>query len=165
MHGWLAIIFAIGSLLLGGCASVVLVPAGMSALEAGTMGLGALQAGTAAYSRRKLVSNEAATLEHAASASETALDVLGFRLDRTVERQNATYIRGREVNDTAVEVRLIRRTPKVTEVSIQVGLWGDQTMSLLILNAIKMELNHSPPEGPPSGTGTPREDTADPPGP
>lgn len=150
----------LAALMGSGCAAPVLIPAGMSALEAGTMGLGALQAGTAAYSRRKLVSTEAASLEDTAAACERAMESLAFRLEKTAEQDNSTYIRGREVSDRAVQVRLTRRTPRVTEISIQVGLLGDQTMSLLVLNAIKLEINQAGSTAPASGTETPREGTA-----
>lgn len=156
---------ALASLLAQGCAAPVLIPAGMSALEAGSLGLGALQTGHAAYTRRKLVSSEAATLDATAAACERAMENLGFRLDRTTEKDGARYIRGREVTERDVQVRLTRRTPKVTEVSIQVGFWGDQTMSLLILNAVKLEIAEPGSTATASGTETPREGTADPQGP
>lgn len=137
----------------GGCAGALLVPAGMSALEAGSMGFGALQNGSAVWSRRAMVSHEPCTLEDAITAAHSAMEKLAFLRGVTVVEGREARASYRDMKDTEVVITMESRTPRVTRVAIRIGFWGNQTMSLLLLNAIKIELaadETDPGEGPPA---------------
>jgi hypothetical protein len=148
----LALVAVFLCLVQGGCAGALLIPSGMSALEASTMGVKALESGSAVWSKRTLASDEAATFEDTLSAVDRALNRLAFTRDRTIVRDAEAKFYCSE-RDKGIEVRLRERTPRVTKVKIRVGLWGDQSLSLLMLNAIKLELSrdaHDPGEGAPA---------------
>ena len=145
----IALAVLIVGLLQGGCAGALLIPSGMSAIEASTMGVKALESGSAVWTRRTLASDEAATFEDTLSAIDRALNRLAFERGRTLVEDGEAKIYCND-RDKGIVVRVRQRTPRVTKVKIRVGLWGDQSLSLLMLNAIKLELSrdeHDPGEG------------------
>ncbi|MCC6661175.1 MAG: DUF3568 family protein [Phycisphaerales bacterium] len=155
----LAGLFMLLPVLCGGCAGPLLLPAGMSALEASTMGLNALEGGSAVWSRRTLASDEAAAFADAITAADRAINRLEFTRGQTLIEDGTAEFNVRD-RDKDITIRLTSRTPRVTKIKIRVGLFGDQSLSLLILNAIKLELSRvaqdrggPPGESPGAATG------------
>jgi hypothetical protein len=122
--------------LLAGCAGPVVISPAMMTVA----GINALQAGTAEYIRGRLESAEVAPLAAAYEACLDALKELGFTVNKSVLRENDAYIDAREVDGRVVEVRLSRRTPRLTKVKIRIGPFGDRAVSTTVLAAVQAHL-------------------------
>ncbi|MCK5707322.1 MAG: DUF3568 family protein [Candidatus Aureabacteria bacterium] len=108
---------------------------GCAALLAGSAG-----AGTVAYIRGELQANAEADLEKAVSASNKAITNLQFIKVSEQTDKLASKIICRNAQDKKITITLKKITDNSTEVSIRVGMFGDQTLSLTLLDEINKEL-------------------------
>ncbi|MFN0134039.1 MAG: DUF3568 family protein [Phycisphaerales bacterium] len=109
---------------IGGCATPVIIA---------TAGMSALQAGTAAYIDGRLQAAHVVSLGDAYAAASAALVDLKFNILSSKVREGSALIAAAEDDGRGIEVSLSRRTARVTKVSIRVGLFGDQSVSRLLL--------------------------------
>ncbi len=84
-----------------------------------------------------LRSRERVSLNRAYIAAKGALSALGYV--KTVDDKTAVAARlvARDKHDTKISVRLDWETPRITEVAIRVGLFGDESTSWLILKEMR----------------------------
>jgi hypothetical protein len=118
-------ILAISVLLSGGCA-VVLVGAGA--------------AGTAAYVRGDLQAVLEADINRAFAASEKAIQNLELRVEEKQKDQFFAKIEARNAVDKKVTVKIKSTSDTTCEISIRIGVWGDQAQSVRIYEKIRTYL-------------------------
>lgn len=119
-------LLVLSSLLVGGCAAVVL---GGAAAGAG--------AGTVAYIKGELQATEGVSLDRAWSAARGAVQEMKF----VVTNEERDAVRGKinalGVDNRKIQIKLERRSESVTQVNIRVGVFGDETVSRLILERMR----------------------------
>ena len=126
---WLALLFvAVASLASSGCA-LLLVGTGA-----------AIGAGTVAYLGGELQATEDAPLDKARQAAEAALSDMKLPITKTVTEAGATTLVARGADDTRIEIKLTVVSPTVTRVGIRIGAFGDEALSLHILEKIEKRL-------------------------
>ena len=126
------LLLAVGLLLAAGAA----VQSGCFAVVVGA----AAGAGTVAYVRSDLVVTLDQNFAPVAQAADRAVDQLHFvRLSHAQDALTALWV-ARLADDRKVEIRLTATSARVTEVRIRVGLFGDQAVSMIILNTLKSDL-------------------------
>lgn len=121
-------------------------------------GLGALQTGTTAFIRGDLEHAAAYPLDIAFQATKDGLRDLQFPIVSERHGKTSADIVVRETEGRAIKVHLEMKSPTVTQFSIRVGVWGDQSMSQLVQQAIveRIPKDFKPPEpepGPPEPAG------------
>ncbi len=101
---------------------------------------GAAAAGTVVYVRGELKAALPNSYDAVVNATNQAIDSLRFR--KTEEEGDAlkTEIEARTGTDKSVEIEVIRVSDSLTNVHIRVGVFGDEAMSLTILEKIKESL-------------------------
>ena len=97
-------------------------------------------AGAVAYIRGDLESTLSANLDRSGRAVAAAIDQLKFA--RISERKDAMLVVSvaRNAADKRIEVRLESVGEQLTKIKIRVGLFGDETLSLAILEKVKANL-------------------------
>lgn len=107
-----------------------------------TAGLGALQTGTEAFIRGELESTVAHPMREVFEATQLALLELEFPVRHAdLGDLNASVVSA-EAQGRRVVVSLESKSPLVTKLNIRVGVFGDQTVSRLIMSAIQVKLDH-----------------------
>ena len=101
---------------------------------------GAAAAGTVAYVRGELQASLANPYRDVITATGKALEKLQFR--KISEKGDAlkTVIVARTGSDKKIEITVKRVTDSVTKVEIRVGVFGDEALSMTILDNIKQAL-------------------------
>ncbi len=101
---------------------------------------GAAAAGTVVYVRGDLKATLPNSYDTVVKAANQAIDSLRFR--KTEEEGDAlkTEIEARTGTDTGVDIDIVRVSDSLTEVHIRVGVFGDEAMSLTILEKMKESL-------------------------
>lgn len=106
-----------------------------------TAGLTAVQAGTSAYIRGVLEAAERGSLDELWQATTRMLDTLRFRVIQADRYPQSCYFACKTDNGLTITVRLEQFSTEVTHVEIRVGFFGDQSLSLLILESIRAEMS------------------------
>jgi L-fucose isomerase-like protein len=115
---------------------LLLINSGCAAVLVGS-GAGA---GTVAYVMGELKSTEEASLNKARQATQKALEDLEFVITSEKKEPYSAEFVAYETNDTKIVVKLKRLTGKFTEISIRVGLFGDESLSQLFLERVRKNL-------------------------
>lgn len=97
-------------------------------------------AGVVAYIRGDLQSNLDATLDESLSATNQAIETLRFGKVSQVDDALSGTIVCRTAQDQKITIALSRVTDSVTAIAIRVGAFGDEEVSLTMLNEIKEAL-------------------------
>jgi hypothetical protein len=115
--------------------AITLTTAGCLAVAAGA-GAGA----AVAYARGRLETTVPAGYEQTVTATSRAIEQLGF--SKISERKDSLIdlITVRNAADKKIEIRLENLARELTRVRIQVGVFGDEPLSLAILDKIKANL-------------------------
>jgi hypothetical protein len=101
---------------------------------------GAAGAGTVAYLRGELSSTLDAPYENAVRASNRGLQALEFaKISENKDALTAILI-SRTADDKKVEVKVTKVTESTSRVQIRVGIFGDEALSLTVLERIKEHL-------------------------
>jgi hypothetical protein len=87
-----------------------------------------------------LVSYESASLEHAWTAAQDAIKQLEFTVKSTAKDALDARLEAKQADGTDVSIKLSKASESVTEVSVRVGILGDQERSRLIMDKIKANL-------------------------
>ncbi len=117
--------------LLPGCAAPVVVV---------TAGVSALQVGTAAFINGEIEAAFAKPMPEMFVASEGALNDLKFPIRRSKLDEYNAYVYSNETQRRRIEIDLEKKSDTVTKINIRVGFFGDQAMSRLILATIQARL-------------------------
>ena len=97
-------------------------------------------AGAVAYIRGELKSTESASMKQALEASEAALTELGLAITVREKSDLISKFTARGAADKKVEVNLKKLSDALTEISIRVGAFGEETLSRLIMDKIHSKL-------------------------
>jgi hypothetical protein len=132
----------------GGCAAPIVATAGLSVA----------QFGASSYLNGKLDAARRVPIEAAFKATRDAMTPMAFEI--TEERgpsddNDLAYLATKERDGTAITVRLTRVSNAVCKIEIRVGVFGDQTLSRLILANIDQQLRSA-------GYATPDDEPAQP---
>lgn len=106
-------------------------------------GVSALQVGTAAFINGELEAAFARPLPEMFTASQEALDDLKFPLVTSRLGEFNAYVYSKEVQRRRIEITLAKKSDMVTKINIRVGVFGDQSISRLILETIQSRLGPS----------------------
>jgi hypothetical protein len=120
-----AFLFAAAALVTGGCVAAVVV-------------VGA--AGTVAYVKGDLEAIVAKDLTAVYNACLKALPQLQITPTKTEKDVISAKIVGRGTDDEKITIKLRRTAADSTRLSIRVGFFGDETLSMLIYDRIKQNL-------------------------
>jgi hypothetical protein len=120
------------SLALAGCAAPIIVA---------TAGLSVAQYGASSYINGRLDAARRVPIEDAFKATTAAMAPLGFEpTDVREPGEDTAYVATREHDGTAITVRLTRISPAVCKIEIRIGVFGDQSLSRLIMANIDEQL-------------------------
>ncbi len=123
--GVFALVVLLGTILSTGCTALL---------------VGGAAAGTVAYVGGELNKTEKGTIEDLADATEAAFKDLEYiQISKNVDKASGELI-ARTSNDDKVTVKLTYKTEDTTEVGIRVGTFGDQDISMKILDEIEKNL-------------------------
>lgn len=122
---WVALVLGIAAAGLTGCVAVV---------AAGAAGTGV------AWYRGRLEANLDQNLDAVFAASQKALKQLEFANISNKKSSVDAQLVSRTALDKKVEVTLEKATDRSTKVIISVGVFGDETLSMSILDKIKAAL-------------------------
>jgi len=130
-----------------------------------TAGFSAAQAGVSEFSKGRLRTAWNAPIDVMLNAVRDALDTLGFEAEVLSTTGDEWHVSTEQLDGTDIEIYLTTITPRVTLISIRVGLLGDQPLAKLIADRIDAQVKAweeagSPtpvvvPEAEPQGTPTP----------
>lgn len=105
-----------------------------------TAGLSAAQAGVSEFYKGRLKTAWDVELATMFQVVHSALHRLGYKIEGERATGNEWFIGSRELDGTGIEIYLRRSSPKVTMVSIRVGMFGDQPLSRLISDTFARQL-------------------------
>lgn len=97
---------------------------------------GGAGAGTVAYLKGELKSVVEASLEKTYQASREALEDLEFPVTSGQKDAFSAELTARGGNDKKIEINLKKISEKITEIKIRIGIFGDESLSQLILERI-----------------------------
>ena len=123
---WLPL--GLGLLLQTGCAGL-LIAGGAAA------GIGGY-----AYVKGELKSTESASLDQVWTATLGAMDELKYAVTTQEKDAVSAHLVARTAQDKRIDVHLKAISDDSTEIRIRVGTFGDEALSLLILDKIKKKL-------------------------
>jgi Protein of unknown function (DUF3568) len=127
-----AALLTLGILPLGGC--VAAVAAGVGA---------AAGAGTYAYVNGKSTSTQKADIDKTWAAAEKTMQDMQFTVKASKKDETTAKLYAQKADGTDVHVTLDRKGPELTEVSVRVGVFGDERESRAILESIGERLGDS----------------------
>ena len=114
----------------------LLVGSGCAALLIG----GGAGAGTVAYLKGELKSTEEASIDKTWQAAQETMKDLEFVITSKEKDTFSAKLIAYRANDKKVEMYLQKASERTTEVKIRVGVFGDESLSLIILERMKKHL-------------------------
>jgi hypothetical protein len=97
-------------------------------------------AGTVAYIKGELKSVEEASLDRTWDAVQKAIKNLEFTTTKKQKEAISAYIITRGADNKKIGINLQKITEELTDVRIRVGVFGNESLSLMILNMLKQNL-------------------------
>ncbi len=134
LAGLLALVLVPGCVAPAMMAPAVIVPAGASVLELGS----------SAWTKGKLEVVELAPYEEVTACTRRVLEQLKFEGLRSKESEKSVVLSARDQAARTIYIRVARVTPTLTQLSIRVGMFGDQPLSILIHQQISACLQPEP---------------------
>lgn len=116
-------------------AATVALSSGCIAVAAGAAGAGAV-----AYIRGELDATVGNSYESVVRASGKALDQLEFVTIGTRKDALSARITARTAQDKKVEIEVTKVGDELTRIQIRIGVFGDEALSMTILDRIKANL-------------------------
>lgn len=126
---WLVLLLAVSPLILTGCLAAAAVG-----------GAAAAGAGTVAYIKGELKATEEASLDKTWEATVGAVDELNFLLINKIKDAVSAELEAKTADNKTVKIELKRVTENLTDISIRIGTFGDETLSRYILSKIEARL-------------------------
>lgn len=117
---------------------ILLSGSGCAALLLGVGG--GAGAGTVAYIRGELKSTEESSIDEVWLAALKAMEDLEFTVTSKLKDAVSGKLVAHDSKDTKIEINLEKVSDKLTEVKIRVGVFGDESLSRLILERLKKHL-------------------------
>jgi hypothetical protein len=115
----------------------LVVNSGCPAIFVGAAAGGAAGAGAVAYIDGELKSTEEVSLNRAWKATEKAMCDLDFRITDKAKDALDAQLKASGASGKKIQVALKRISKNRTEIRIRVGTFGDESLSLQILDTIK----------------------------
>jgi len=115
----------------------LVVNSGCPAIFVGAAAGGAAGAGTVAYIGGELKSIEEVSLNRAWKATERAMRDLDFRITDKAKDALDAQLKASGADGKKIEVALKSISKSRTEIRVRVGTFGDESLSLQILDTIK----------------------------
>ncbi len=103
-------------------------------------GAAAAGAGTVAYIKGELKATEEATLDKTWEATVGAVEELQFLVINKLKDAVSAEIEAKTADNKTVKIELKRVTENLTDISIRIGTFGDETLSRYILSKIEARL-------------------------
>jgi hypothetical protein len=125
----LVLFLAVSPLILTGCLAAAAVG-----------GAAAAGAGTVAYIKGELKATEEATLDKTWEATVGAVDELNFLVINKLKDAVSAELEAKTADNKTVKIELKRVTANLTDISIRIGTFGDETLSRYILSKIEARL-------------------------
>ncbi len=100
-------------------------------------GAAAAGAGTVAYIKGELKATEEATLNKTWEATVAAIDELQFLVVNKIKDNVSAEIQAKTADNKTVKIQLKRVTDNLTDISIRIGTFGDESLSRYILSKIE----------------------------
>ena len=100
---------------------------------------GAAGAGTVAYVGGELKTVEEVSLNRAWNATQKAMKDLGFTITSKEKDAFNSKLTAKSVANKIIKIKLNRQSDMLTEIRIRVGTFGDESLSLQILESIKKQ--------------------------
>jgi len=125
----LVLLLAVSPLILTGCLAAAAVG-----------GAAAAGAGTVAYIKGELKATEEATLDKTWEATVGAVDELNFLVINKLKDAVSAELEAKTADNKTVKIELKRVTENLTDISIRIGTFGDETLSRYILSKIEARL-------------------------
>lgn len=96
--------------------------------------------GSPTYGRGELRSVEHSSLGTVWKAALGGSRELGFTIDKQNKDSRVAYLEATGMSDRTIQIHLTKEGMRLTEVSIRVGPYGDETIARLILSKIQQRL-------------------------
>lgn len=103
-------------------------------------GAAAAGAGTVAYIKGELKATEEASLNKTWGATVAAIDELQFLVVNKIKDDVSAELESKTADNKTVKIQLKRVTDNLTDISIRVGTFGDESLSRYILSKIEAKL-------------------------
>ncbi len=103
-------------------------------------GAAAAGAGTVAYIKGELKATEEATLNKTWQATVAAIDGLQFLVVNKIKDNVSAELEAKTADNKTVKIQLKRVTDNLTDISIRIGTFGDESLSRYILSKIEAKL-------------------------
>ena len=103
-------------------------------------GAAAAGAGTVAYIKGELKATEEATLNKTWEATVAAIDELQFLVVNKIKDNVSAELEAKTADNKTVKIQLKRVTDNLTDISIRIGTFGDESLSRYILSKIEARL-------------------------
>ncbi|MEQ9619161.1 MAG: DUF3568 family protein [Deltaproteobacteria bacterium] len=103
-------------------------------------GAAAAGAGTVAYIKGELKATEEASLEKTWEATVGAVDELEFLVINKIKDAVSAELEAKTADNKTVKIELKRVSDNLTDISIRVGTFGDESLSRFILSKIEARL-------------------------
>jgi hypothetical protein len=129
----LAALFLVPPLCLCGCLGPDIV---MSA------GLSLAESGSSTFNKGSQEAVYARPFEDLVSATREMVAEFGLRIVSDSSTEGYLYLSVRDLTDSQIMLRIRRRAPRLTSISIRVGLLGDEPMSAVLMKSIDKRLAH-----------------------
>ena len=125
----LVLLLAVSPLILTGCLAAAAVG-----------GAAAAGAGTVAYIKGELKATEEASLDKTWEATVGAIDELQFLVINKLKDAVSAELEAKTADNKTVKIELKRVAGNLTDISIRIGTFGDETLSRYILSKIEARL-------------------------
>jgi hypothetical protein len=118
---------------------------------AATAGVSAFQGATMAYAHGRIEVVERVPLEVAYRATQRALERLNFPIEQNTLYDQVGFVTSKLESGHRVKIVLNRVSPVVTKFNIRVSVWGDESLSRLVMAYIQDEVPKEWSEPPTGG--------------
>ncbi len=98
---------------------------------------GAAGAGTVAYLKGELKTNEDVPINKVFDATQAALKEMGLTVQKFEKAVDSAQVTAITADDKTIKINLKKRNDYLTELSIRVGTFGDESLSKKILEKIR----------------------------
>jgi hypothetical protein len=114
--------------------------AGGSGCVLGVAAVAGAGAGTYAYVKGEMSGTQSASLDKTWAAAQAVVQELGFTVEKKTKDGVQAELVARDSKNTRIVISLKRVAEAATEVSVRVGVFGDEAISRTILDRIRAKV-------------------------
>jgi hypothetical protein len=118
------------------------LPLSLTSCLAAGAGVGAISAVGSAYAKGLYNSTEAVPLGHLWIATIGSLENLGIPIERENLDERRGFILARRADGKAIQIELLTQSPRISQLRIRVGTFGDESFSELIAERVHSKLSN-----------------------